>query len=60
MEDDTPASQTTESQHPAWDRYHRADRLWRALNEQAAEAHRLMQDAADELEQAGEMVRDHR
>lgn len=51
---------TTPKQHPAWDRYHRSENLWRALVEQAGAAHRLMQDAADELERDGEMSRDYR
>lgn len=43
--------------HPAWERYHSADREWRRLNDEAAKAHRRMEDAADELERAGEMHR---
>lgn len=50
----------TKVQHPAWRRYWDAEQEWRRLNDAAAQAHRRMKDAADELVQAGEMQRDGR
>lgn len=47
-------------EHPTWRRYWDADNEWRRLNEEAARAHRRMEEAAEELERAGEMRRDSR
>ena len=54
------ASREPKPKHPAWGRYQNARRLWEDLVTSAAKAHRIMEDAADELVAAGEMTRDHR